>query len=57
VIIDRSGMESVENGGGRPARYTLARRRVVIFSVGYYISLSYEEKARSGGFLASGVYG
>ncbi|MGA2937578.1 MAG: hypothetical protein ABSF52_10830, partial [Syntrophobacteraceae bacterium] len=31
VIIDRSGMESVENGGGRPARYALARRRVVIF--------------------------
>jgi hypothetical protein len=23
--------ESVENGGGRPARYALARRRVVIF--------------------------
>jgi hypothetical protein len=31
VIIDRSGMESVENGGGRSARYALAGRRVVIF--------------------------
>ena len=31
LVMDRSGMESVENGGGRPARYALARHREVIF--------------------------
>ena len=41
---ERPVSRSVENGGGRPARYALARRRVVIFfSVGYSISPSYEE--------------
>gem|GEM_PF-3211518 len=44
----RQVRKSVENGGGRPARYALARRRVVIFFGWYYISLSYEEKRNPG---------